>query len=426
MELMDLFRPKWRRSSPNVRLKAISELTDQAILAKMARSDWDREVRLAAAARVQDGSVAQSVYADLANCVYDGTCIRLLAATRLRDQALAQAVVLEMAGRQRLFFDHKEFLQWWDRVTDQDWLAEVAACAYYGSTQAAACKKLTDLAVLQKLLDRLQSGHAPDTYLLAVKTRLMELRIPEVARVTDTSELVRIARSDPVDDVRLAALARIADEEALLDIATSSDDPNVARTATARLTAQTRLANVAQHAVSSSARLAAVERLTEESCLAQVAEQDRHPAVSLAAVSRLRDQDLLAGVAERSLCVQARAAAVRGLHDEGRVLALAAKASSHFEERLAIAEKLVELGWLPRKVAEEVCPRCSGTGVVWVNTDSAFDRDVASYECGCGGGPRSVTVCCEKSSRPPFELTCRLADLEQARQERLRIPEWLR
>lgn len=426
MELMDLFRPKWRRSNPDVRLKAIAELTDQAILAKMARSDWGREVRLTAAARVQDGTVAQSVYAELANCIYDRTCVRLLAATRLRDQALAQAVILEMAGKQRLFFDHKEFLHWWDRVTDQEWLAEVAACAHCGETQTAACNKLTDVAVLQKLLDRLQSGHASAPYLLAAKTRLLELRIPEVARVTDTSELVRIARSDPVDSVRLAALARIADEEALLDIATSSDDSNVARAAAARLTGQAAFAKLAQHAVSSSARLAAVERLTEESCIAQVAVQDQDEAVSLAAVSKLRDQDLLAGVAERSACVHARAAAVRRLHDEGRVLALAAKASSRFEERLAIAEKLVELGWHPRRVAEEVCSACGGTGVVWVNTDSAFERDVASYECGCGGGPRSVTICCEKPGGPPFELTCRLVDLEQARQECLPIPGWLR
>ena len=54
MFLADLFRPKWKHSKPSVRLDAIKALTDQALLAKIAKTDSDPEVRDAAEKRLTD------------------------------------------------------------------------------------------------------------------------------------------------------------------------------------------------------------------------------------------------------------------------------------------------------------------------------------------------------------------------------------
>ena len=40
MALSDLFKPKWKHSDPNVRKAAILNITDQKVLAEVAKNDY--------------------------------------------------------------------------------------------------------------------------------------------------------------------------------------------------------------------------------------------------------------------------------------------------------------------------------------------------------------------------------------------------
>jgi hypothetical protein len=52
MKFQDLFIPKWRRSNPKVRIKAVANLTDSKLIEQIAERDEDADVRKAAAARL--------------------------------------------------------------------------------------------------------------------------------------------------------------------------------------------------------------------------------------------------------------------------------------------------------------------------------------------------------------------------------------
>jgi hypothetical protein len=54
MNFLDLFRPKWKHSQPRVRRAAVEKLTDQALLGEIAKTDSDRDVRMAAVKELTD------------------------------------------------------------------------------------------------------------------------------------------------------------------------------------------------------------------------------------------------------------------------------------------------------------------------------------------------------------------------------------
>src|ERR1017187_5032385 len=61
MGIADLFRPKWKHSNPNVRLDAVKALSNQAVLAEIAKNDEYGSVRCAALKRITDQGVAAEI-----------------------------------------------------------------------------------------------------------------------------------------------------------------------------------------------------------------------------------------------------------------------------------------------------------------------------------------------------------------------------
>lgn len=86
MALLDLFRPRWKRTDPAVRLDAVARLTDRNILAAMASTDPDERVR-AAAARILSDQARQAVLAGVAKTAGDADA-RRVAIEKLTDQAV--------------------------------------------------------------------------------------------------------------------------------------------------------------------------------------------------------------------------------------------------------------------------------------------------------------------------------------------------
>jgi len=147
MSLLDLFRPKWKRSNPDTRKAAIAEIDDQAILVKMVDDDPDEVVRLMALKRVDD-------QAELARIAADNYCmkVRVAAVKRLSDDAaLIQIVrteedfVVDTKGLEAVRVAAAE------RIDDQEGLADIAKTNASRAVRRAAAGRITDEALLAEV-----------------------------------------------------------------------------------------------------------------------------------------------------------------------------------------------------------------------------------------------------------------------------------
>jgi hypothetical protein len=183
--------PRWKHADPAVRAAAVYELgpDDHDALVTLAREDADAKVRRAASARLHD----VPVLADVARTDPDedvrAEAIRNLAgmATEATDPALAAEVTHALLALGR----NKE-------------LVVVARESASQDVRVAVVELLTD----QKSLGSV-SRHAPDG-----RTRLQAL-----ARLSDADEILNVALKSEQTDVAVAALERIDAVDALQAIA---------------------------------------------------------------------------------------------------------------------------------------------------------------------------------------------------------------
>ena len=91
MGLFDLFRPKWKSSSPDVRIEAAGGMTDHNLLQEMAANDRDWFVRHRVFDLLRDQNASDSVYAFLARQSSDEE-IRRKAVKKLKDEAVLEDV----------------------------------------------------------------------------------------------------------------------------------------------------------------------------------------------------------------------------------------------------------------------------------------------------------------------------------------------
>jgi hypothetical protein len=62
MPLLDLFRRRWKHKDPDVRGKAVEKLTNQVLLAEIARADDDGGVREKAVQRLTDQGLLADIF----------------------------------------------------------------------------------------------------------------------------------------------------------------------------------------------------------------------------------------------------------------------------------------------------------------------------------------------------------------------------
>ena len=61
MALSDLFKPKWKHSDPSVRLQTIENISDQSVLAFIAKNDTEQSVRYTALQNLTDQEVLAEI-----------------------------------------------------------------------------------------------------------------------------------------------------------------------------------------------------------------------------------------------------------------------------------------------------------------------------------------------------------------------------
>jgi hypothetical protein len=237
--LVEGCKPNVNSPDPKERIRALKNLTDQAVLARMAIEDKDESVRVAAFAKLTD----QAALAKIAIEDKDESA-RVAAFAKLTDQAVLAKMAIEND-------DKSVRIAAIAKLTDQAVLFKIAITEYW-EIRKAAIAKLTDQALLIEVIARLE-GHDGEGCRAAV------------ARLTDQAVLAKLASEDKISGVRIDAVNKLTDQRALAKIASMPymgvfyDPPH--DVAVGRLTDQALLAKVSIEAANSEIRTAAYNKL---------------------------------------------------------------------------------------------------------------------------------------------------------------------
>jgi hypothetical protein len=175
-----------------------------------------------------------------------------------------------------------------------------------------------------------------------------EERQRAVARLTDQTQLAKVALEDKDSGVRVTAVGKLIDQTLLAKVALEANEKGIRSYAVERLKDQALLTKVAlQGEPSDDVPWAAVAKLADQAALAKVALEDRVPGIRGAAVIRLTDQAALAKVAIADSDPGVRHSAVTRLTDPAILMKVALDPNNGYSRTIAI-EKLTALGTLPR------------------------------------------------------------------------------
>jgi hypothetical protein len=251
--------PRWKHTDPAVRVAAVYELgpDDGEALRTLAREDAEPRVRRAAASRLDDVPVLAEIARTDPDEDVRAEALRNLAglATETDDPARATAIAEQLLALGRL----KE-------------VQVVVREGRHPAVRSAVVELVTD----QKTLGNI-SRHAPDG-----PTRLRALR-----RVTDVEELVNVALKSEQTDAAVAAIERIDDVEALSGIAQRARNKVAARRARTKLRQMQERAAPAPEAgvrLSAEDQARALDVLQRADALVAVAD----PAEAVAALAAVR------------------------------------------------------------------------------------------------------------------------------------------
>ena len=170
MGLLDVFRPRWKHSNPEIRLEAIRKLDDDEALAQSASRDGDERIRRLAIKQLIDPWRLQNVAG-----VQTDDKLRLMA-----------------LGRARELF-----------------------------VEIALSSKETERSALAAVRDLDSQEHLAD---IAMKATRAAVRTQALDLVVSKGALVSIVRKSTNVDLRRGALARIADADALKQLALHERD----------------------------------------------------------------------------------------------------------------------------------------------------------------------------------------------------------
>lgn len=238
MGLSNFFKPKWKHSDYLVRLEAVKNLMDEAILTEIVKTDDNYSVRIAALNKIKD----QIVLAEIAKMDRDSN-VRKVAINIISDQA----VIIEIA---KTYEDLDVRALAVSKITCQKVLAEIAKkdTEMYVRNIAVKNPYLKD----QKLLTKIAETNTDSDVLRNT-----------VNKISDQLVLVMIAKTNKYDSVRIAAAAKIVDQVVLTEIFKTDKDDSVRSATIGYITNQVLLTEIAKTDKSYSVRSAAVKKISE-------------------------------------------------------------------------------------------------------------------------------------------------------------------
>jgi hypothetical protein len=185
-------------------LNTVENMTDQALLAKIAVEDKGGPARLAAIRKLTDQALLAKITIEPNNMVF-----RKAAVEQLTDQTLLEKIALDDWDVHRAAAGQPTDQSSRSQLTFDDW-----------EVRETAVKKLTE----QKLLAK-----------IAVEDEHPRFRMAAVKNLADQSLLAKIVIEDKDPDIRKAAIEKVTDQKALEKIAVEAKDPVIQAEAIAAL-----------------------------------------------------------------------------------------------------------------------------------------------------------------------------------------------
>jgi hypothetical protein len=238
-----------------------------------------------------------------------------------------------------------------NRLTEPARIADVARSAASYDVQEKAIERTSDQAVLIEILMEPQKGfvHKPFD---AAAARLTEASAVEVAtkapsesqraravrRLSDQRLIAEVAANDASDPVARAATETLTSQDALAALAVNGRSAYIRIAAINKVSDQALLGRIARGTGSIAERKAALLRLTDQGTLADIALSRSADAEQRAdAVRRIEDKTLLVRIAKGESRLDVLQAALDQLKDEAQLLDIARTARYALTRRLVIA-----------------------------------------------------------------------------------------
>jgi len=375
-------------SEVRVRAAATRKLTDSKLLLQIVTTDPSPEVRVNAAENpnlTDQAALATVAVSDKAD---PAGYVRRMALKRLTDQALIASVARD-SSYQLLRIDAVE------KLSDQSLLEQIAQnVSIVLEVRLRAVMKLSDQTLVARFATDEDSGvrlaavePLADQALLAKLARTdssSSVRLKAAAKLTDQAELAIIAVSDEYPSVRKAAVGRLNDKSILVKIAQSDPDEKTAFAAAERIGADASLLKIlAINASHAGIRYFAVTRTEDQSLLAEVVRKDpsRWNRESLTAM--VKDQSVLAEIGRKDRDWEVRLIAVRKIEDQA-TLALIAKTDSH----ATVAElALNRIGHPGPGLLEDIVRNGATFGARMAALDGIADRSMLELFAARGADP---------------------------------------
>lgn len=315
MALLDLFKPRWRHSNAEIRLKAVREIKNHALLTKIGTEDEDPDVRkiavqaLWARRAIEAQKEAEAIDAALSAgerhaIEAEKEAKAIGAALRVTDETLLARIATEA---KRDFV--RESAVW--RVADQALLARIAIGDESKYVRKSAAARLTEQAVLARIAKEDKDQYVRE----AARLRFVVITKSEQERWAR----IAIEGNEPKD--RLAALERVTDKGLIASIVTEANDWAV-RAILMKRAPSSLVRWIASEDKDERVRMAAIDCLerhvaADEELLARIITEDKDHRVREHVVWKLRDQSLLYRIAGKDPHPDVRLSAFHAMSDEG-------------------------------------------------------------------------------------------------------------
>jgi len=361
-----------------VRLAAVSRMSDSTMLSMIAKTDADEDLRKTAAANphltdsvvlaeiAQKDAIGPVRRAAVNNANLNNPSLLTDLAMTSKDPSVCKAAVAKLSepvllakiARAAYLWDSRLLAV--EKLNDPEVLAEVARNDEYHTVREAAVAKLLDPMVLTEIIqvekDQAVRRRALTMLIARVPTITDPVLLAFIAQAVDEPEIHRVAVENPnlVDQVILADLARTAkdwyvrslvveklnDQAVLTAVARSDPSVYVRCNAVVKILDPMVLDSIAKEDVNARVRRAAVEKLTDQTALVQIAENDKDQSVREAAVNKISDPLVLVRFAERTQYIDLSLGAVRQLQDTILLAEIAQSPLADQTVRIAAMDKM--------------------------------------------------------------------------------------
>jgi hypothetical protein len=263
---MGLFQPAWQSKNIDKALRAVGKLTDQSVLADIAKSDWhiNREVRRLATSKLDDQSVLAYIMKNSSDFEICETAVRKLT---------NKSLLIEIAKNNYFEEIRKEAIR---NINDESVISDIVL--------------LSEGEINERINKRIPGGGGVTSgSVLAVSKYAIEMFIK------DENILAKIVLNSDDEWVRVAALRKITDQSVLTDIAFKTKHIDIQNNLLNLIDDDMRLYDIftTMKKTGHGDTIGVVNRIKSSQILREILSNEPSGALKFTAAARLQDQGIL-------------------------------------------------------------------------------------------------------------------------------------